>query len=330
MLVEGAPGMGKSSLLQEIALRWSKGELLKRFELVLYLRLRDPKIHNMVDYSDFIAQFCTGKQKISETLPSFNNHLDYTHGEGITFLFDGFDEFPESLRKNKGHILISIIDRRVLPKCNMIVSSRQHASVDLPKNPNKRIDILGFNEEQRKEYIKEALHCDKCKIMATHQYLDQHYSISNLCFVPFFIGVLLYLVDQDSELPTSSAELYEQFACITICHFLKNIGKKFENKIDCLSSLPQPYSNVIKSLSKLSLEGLSQRKLVFTMEEMKTVIPEIETLDGVINGFGLLQAIKHNLYNGETMTFNFIHLSIQEFLAAYHVITYLTYDEELS
>ena len=328
ILVEGAPGMGKSSLLQEIACRWSKEKLMKKIELVLYLRLRDPRIQKMTEYSDFIAQFCMGKHNISDVLSAFNDHLQNTQGKGVVFLFDGFDEFPENLRKNKNHVVISIIDRRVLPKCNIIVSSRPHASTDLPKKPNSQVDILGFNEKQRTMYIEAALQSEPHKIR-THQYLNQHYNIGNLCYIPFFIVVLLYLIEQDSSLPTNSAELYEQFACITICHCLNRFGKKIKNIIN-LSSLPQPYSQIIGNLSKLSLEGLYEKKLVFTMEEMKVLIPDIESHDGAINGFGLLQAIKHSCPGGETMTFNFIHLCIQEFLAAYHMITHLTYDAELA
>ena len=64
------------------------------------------------------------------------------------------------------------------------------------------------------------------------------------------------------------------------------------------------------------------------MEEVKAFCPDIAVIPGAFNGFGILQAVQHSGLTGKTMTFNFIHFSIQEFLAAYH-ITQLPPHEEL-
>jgi len=76
------------------------------------------------------------------------------------------------------------------------------------------------------------------------------------------------------------------------------------------------------------LEAFNNNKLVFTLDEIKATCPDIAVIPGAINGFGLLQAIQHFGLTGKTMTFNFLHLSIQEFLAA-HQITCLSPSDEL-
>ena len=65
--------------------------------------------------------------------------------------------------------------------------------------------------------------------------------------------------------------------------------------------------------------ALNNNKLVFTFDEIKVACPDIATIPGAINGFGLLQAVQHIDIYGEKMTFNFLHFTIQEFLAAHHV-----------
>jgi len=67
--------------------------------------------------------------------------------------------------------------------------------------------------------------------------------------------------------------------------------------------------------------------LIFTIDEIKAACPDITAIPGAINGFGLLQAVEHLSITGTTI-FNFLHLSIQEYLAVYH-ITNLPADEEL-
>ena len=93
-----------------------------------------------------------------------------------------------------------------------------------------------------------------------------------------------------------------------------------------LNSLPQPYSNIINQLSKFAFKALGNNQLVFTLAEIKKECPDI---DKAINGFGLLQVVEYAGRMSKSLSFNFIHLSIQEFLAAHHV-TILPPSKELS
>ena len=78
----------------------------------------------------------------------------------------------------------------------------------------------------------------------------------------------------------------------------------------------------------MSLEALHSNKLVFTLDEIKTACPDITTIPGAINGFGLLQAVQHFGLCTKTVTLNFVHFSIQEYLAA-HYLSHLPPNKEL-
>ena len=155
-----------------------------------------------------------------------------------------------------------------------------------------------------------------------------------MCFVPFNIVVLVYLYKQGIPLPQNSAQLYNYFICLTICRHLAKHGQCLQGNITeltelpKLTDLPEPYNKIIKQLSKLCLEALNNDKLIFTIDEIKEACPDITAIPGAIKGFGLLQAIEHLGLTGTMTTFNFLHFSIQEYLAAHHIAN-LPADEEL-
>ena len=77
----------------------------------------------------------------------------------------------------------------------------------------------------------------------------------------------------------------------------------------------------------MSLLALHKNQLHFTLDEIKEICPDIETIPGAINGFGLLYTVEHFNVLEITKTFNFVHFSIQEFLAANYIIYYLPHKE---
>ena len=123
-------------------------------------------------------------------------------------------------------------------------------------------------------------------------------------------------------------ELYNYFICLTVCRHLAKHGHRLQGNITNLTDLPEPYNKIIQQLSKLSLEALNDDKLIFTFEEIKEACPDITAIPGAINGCGLLQAVEHFGFTGTTTTINFLHFSIQEYLAAHHIAN-LPADEEL-
>ena len=326
VLFEGAPGIGKSILLKEIAYRWGNGQMLTSFKLVLLVCLRDPIVQQAsMKIKDLIELFCCRDARATEIATACSDHLTQSGGKELIFLFDGFDEFPNALQKNS--LINDIIKRRVLPHCGLIVSSRPHASAYLRNLATVKVCILGFTDVERKHFIQEGLEGQPECITKITQYLEQHFSISSLCFVPINMAILLHLYKKGVSLPQNSTELYHYFICLTICRYLKKYGSPIENEITNLNSLPAPYDVIVKQLSKLAMEGLNDNKLVFNSEEIEAACPDIATVPGAVNCFGLLQAVQHFGLTRTTITYNFLHFSVQEFLAAYHIIQLPSHEE---
>ena len=326
ILIKGAPGIGKSVLLKEISYRWANKELLQKFELVLLICLRDPSLQQIKCVDDLLQLFCIGDKNATQIVSTCAQYLFANGGKTLTLLLDGYDEYPEHLQESS--LVSKILKRQVLPLCGLVVSSRPHASELLHKQATIRVDILGFTETEREHYIRQALPDQPHKVEELTQYLHQQPSVDSICFSPFNMVILLYLYKLGTSLPKNSTELYHHFICFTICRHLSKFGNPLTHDITDLTNLPEPYNRIIKQLSKLSLDALNNNKLIFTLDDVTIACPDIAAIPGAINGFGLLQAVRHFGLHAKTMTLNFIHFTIQEFLAA-HYISHLPPNEEL-
>ena len=324
ILIEGVPGIGKTVLLKEIAYKWANKELLQNFEFVLLVYLRDPSLQRIKSVDDLLQLFCKGDKNATQIVTACAQYLFDNGGKTLTLLLDGYDEYPRELQESS--LIADILKRQVLPLCGLVVSSRPHASQHLHKQATIRADILGFTETEREHYIKQALPDQPHKVEELTQYLHQQPSVDSICFSPFNMVILLYLYKL-GILPKNSTELYRHFICSTICRHLSKFGN-LTSEITDLTDLPDPYNGIIQQLSKLSLEALNRNKLTFTLHDVTAACPDIAAIPGAINGFGLLQAVQHFGLYAKTMTLNFIHFTIQEFLAA-HYISNLPPNDEL-
>ena len=322
ILIEGSPGVGKSVLLKQIAYLWAQGELLTNTEFLFLLHLRDPSVQQMHSLDTLAHHFYHYDKQASLV----TSRIAQDVGKSVTILLDGYDELPVNLRQNG--FIADLLQCKVLPACALVVSSRPHASTHLRDNISCQIEILGFSEKDQQHFIEHSLKDQSHKVSELKQYLKHHSTISNLCFIPFNMTILLFLYKYKEEipLPTNSTGLYSLFVCLTICRHLAKCGITLDEDIKDINSLPQPYRKIINQLSKFAFKALGNNQLVFTLAEIKKECPDIDT---AINGFGLLQVVEYAGRMSKCLSFNFIHLSIQEFLAAHH-ITSLSPSEELS
>ena len=323
ILVEGSPGVGKSVLLKHIAYLWAQGELLTNTNFLFLLHLRDPSVQQMHSLDTLVRHFYHYDKQASLV----TSCVAQDGGKSVTILLDGYDELPVNLRQNS--FIADLLQHRVLPACSIVVSSRPHASTHLRDNISCQVEILGFSEEDQQHFIEHSLKDQPHKISELKQYLKRHSTISNLCFIPFNMTILLFLYKDKEErpLPTNSTGLYNLFICLTICRHLRVKGKvTLDEEVEHLNKFPQPYSDIINQLSTFAFKALGNNQLVFTLAEIKKECPDI---DKAINGFGLLQVVEYAGRTSKCLSFNFIHLSIQEFLAAHHVTT-LPPSKELS
>ena len=169
VLIEGAPGIGKSVLLKEIAYRWGNKKLLQKTDLVLLLCLRDPSLQQIESVNDLLQLLYKRVKNATEIVSACSEYLSSNGGKSLTLLLDGYDEYPSNLQKSS--LIADIIKHQVLPLCVLVVSSCPHASQHLCKQATIRVDILGFTETEQEHYIKQALLDQPDKIEELTQYL---------------------------------------------------------------------------------------------------------------------------------------------------------------
>ena len=164
ILIEGAPGIGKTILSKEIALQWAEGIVLHSRQLLFLLYLRDPRVKSILNVQSLVEYFCQ-----SDTLcKAITDWLIETSGEHLAIILDGYDEVSED---NKSHFIYNdLIGRKILVKCALVITSRPAASACLHNNVDCRAEVLGFAEEDRRDYIQNALQGAPDKIEQLEQF----------------------------------------------------------------------------------------------------------------------------------------------------------------
>ena len=314
ILIEGAPGIGKTVLSKEIAFQWANNTLLNNKKIVLLLALRDPDLKNIDSLEDLMGHVL--KKKNDNGL---SDYLFETKGKDITIILDGYDEMSEGHRKNC--IIESIIKCRVLPECGLIITSRPTASVHLHDKADYRVEILGFTEADRLEYIQHALQGNDGKIQEIKSYLQTHSTINALCYIPLNMTILLSLFEEASSnsqtnmsrLPNTQTEMCKKFISTIIRRFMNKILQTEFVSAPELSDLPEPHNKVFHELSKLAYDALVKDQIVFTIKEINKACPHLVMTRDNWNGLGLIRAAEHGI---DSVSFHFLHFSVQEYMAA--------------
>ena len=316
ILIEGTPGIGKTVLAKEIAYQWANNELLRSNKLLLLVFLRECHQTQLKSVENLL-QFVF---KNDIMIPCLTDHILQTEGSDTVVVFDGYDELSEEIKKNS--IIADIINRRILTKCCLVVTSRPTASACLHVNVDRRVEVVGFTEEDRLDYIQSAFeNCDE-KVKALQHYLQSNPTINALCYIPLNMTILLHLAEDGIDyLPKTQTELYKNFTQMTIVRFIK----KYENHdtIISIANLPNPYSIVFIELAKLAFEALIIDKIVFTLSEIEQACPNLTMNPSNWNGLGLLKAVQHFSLRmrNDQVTFHFLHFSVQEYMAAWYIST---------
>ena len=318
ILIEGAPGIGKTVLTKEIAYRWAKDEILSGMRLFL-LFIRDPDLHHVNSIKELVNYLNNDCLSDSEAEVAVEE-LRKSSGSGIVFVIDGYDECPCDSELKV--FVDKLAQKKCLPKCMVVITSRPTASLLLRQLVDQRIEILGLAKKEQKQYISESLKGSPEMKIKLQEYLKQQPIINSLIYVPLHLAVLLYLFKQDS-LPETLTEMNEYFIIHTIYRELAKHEQSFGLKVKKLSHLPPDVFDTICRLSKLAFRGLNNNQLVFTFDEVAEVCPEVGVTPVAINGYGLLQAVHHYCQKGagKTTSLNFLHFTMQEYLAALHVTT---------
>ena len=312
ILIEGHPGIGKTTLVKEICVEWAEGKLLTSDKLVLLLLLRDPNVQRITNVQQLIEHFTQSTSKVTQ----LHSYLEDNHGADVTLIIDGFDELSNKLRKES--FFVDLIQKKTLQKSRVVVTSRPHVSTCIHDIVDRRIEILGFDQISRLEYIKEALQDTPSKLEKLQKHFQQYPNIDAICYIPLIMSIIVFLcMCQLEDLPPTASKMYHSFVLHTICHYLKRTGKIDEDEhINKMEHLPQPVQQVLQQLQKVAFDGLVEDKIVFTMDDLPDMCRDDPTC------YGLLQSVEcycSDKIGNPTKSFNFLHLGIQEYFAAKYV-----------
>ena len=266
----------------------------------------------------------TGHQSIADLLPADDHELkdqvlryiQKTSGANILFIFDGFDELSSQQRKVQS-LFLDIIKGSQFHRCSVLVTSRPYASGSLRRinRVNRHVEVLGFTKRQ----IEDCIHKNVPKIKAEQLILKlkERLDIGSICYIPLNCRIVLFVYGQQQyKLPATLTQLYEVFILHTLKHHAEKITQdptiieEIQEALD-IQNLPQSVQTQLDSLSEMALSGIDKDQLVLSNEELKTSTNVLS--------LGLLNAIETFTISGSRKLFQFLHLTIQEFLAARHI-----------
>ena len=310
ILVEGSPGIGKTMLSWELCRQWAEGKMLQDRDIVLMLQLRKKRVREAKTLFDlFYIDNITKKQKV----------LDYVtrvHGRGVFFLLEGYDELSEDHRTD-GSILNQLLIGECLPKATIMITSRPLASDSLcsefRKGIGQHIEVVGFNDDDIQAYVERA--CQKRpKILPDFKsYIESNPFVYSIMYIPLQCAIItgLYIEKWTKNkgkayAPTTLTQLYTDVLLSSLIRYINDhpVYSKCKRKITELSDMPSEVQEQVWKLSQLAAEGLEKKLFIFDS------IP--------CDHMGLMQSAEEESVIGSTVSYCFIHLTLQEYLAAFH------------
>ena len=314
VLIEGVPGSGKSTLVQRMCHDWSVGRFAKEYKVVIQVILRSLPKDQKLSLQDLIFTSVGDAAIVQEVTDFVTAH----QGQGVLFIFDGFDELSEEMREKSP--VCDIITGYLAPHSSFMVTTRPISAENLYHRVDRRVEISGFGREEVKKFIMEYFASNPSageKLLST---LSRRPHIMNLCFTPLLCLMVCYVTSLDDDSPELLLSLHQLFECViihTINHNLKRMGKK--KHTDSLQDVMRLFPSFNK-LIQLAQEGIEKDTIIFSGLNFE--------VDSVFHG--LFNCVKaQNRFGTISRTWHFLHLTLQEFMAAL-AVTKKTPEEQVT
>ena len=310
ILVEGAPGVGKSTFAWELCRNWEKLVALKRFDIVQLVQLRDPTTQKAKRPSDL---FHHDDRRV---LRAVREEVISSGGKKLLLVLDGFDELPTVLC-DQASVFMKIINGLSLPNATLIITSRPSASGILLAfarvQISKHIEILGFLPEQITEYA-ESIFTDADDFL---QYIHSNPCIHSMMYIPLNCVIVSEIYRENKAagkfIPNTLTRLYTELSKTLIRRHIVNKG--IVTAEYCmptnLQDLPNETYQCLLALCKLAFTGIcNDQQLTFNECDFP---PEFDHL-GFMNKVACMY-----ISQGVPASLNFLHLTLQEYLAAFYI-----------
>ena len=308
VVVDGPPGVGKTTLCHKLCNMWARNELKKcSFDLVFLISLRDEEASSAESVSDFICLF----HSCEEICDNMGKKIKQTNGKDMLLILDGWDEFKG--RDQNRSFILDIIQGKRLPKCNVLVTSRTYASTKLLQlqSVNRHVEVLGFEEEEIFSCIRNELTEENAEQLIKE--LKTREDVLSLCYIPFVCSMLVRVYQLSGFiLPNTLTKFYKKY----VLYAVKRSMKKQELDADTVESLEELQEDQKRAFDELcccAYEKVNTQNTTFNRNEILKLSHSSKW-----EHFGLMNCYKI----ADTTKHQFLHLTIQEFLAAWWITHY--------
>ena len=308
LLVEGAPGSGKTMLCLYLCSEWAAGNILLEYEYVVLVLLNTfgSMIVTAADVQEdqkkvevMIKPYCSA-EICSEAAKEI-----CLKQEKVLFILDGVDELPQECARESSFVH-ELLSRSLLTKSSVIITSAPYTASHLYSNivQTNRLRLLSLTDSQ----VNAFLSANSPNAADVQAHLRNCPYIDMYAHTPLILFMLCAVACVFHKLPVTKTQLYTQYIIAQLQEYLEEERTDIPTEID---HLPSRALHMIHNLCKLAAEGVKEGTYVFPMDQL-------------VLHKGELKMRKSGLYfqcyfDRENMFGQFMHSSIQHFLAAYHI-----------
>ncbi|KAM9337127.1 uncharacterized protein ABDE67_018430 [Symphorus nematophorus] len=326
VLTNGVAGVGKTFSVQKFSLDWAEGLENQDVRLLILLSFREL---NLIKDEQF---------SLLRLLHVFHPTLQKVTAEKLAvckllFIFDGLDESRLSLDFNNSEVvsdvtqdssvnvlLTNLIKGNLLPSALVWITSRPAAANQIPPSCVDRVtEVRGFTDAQKEEYFRRRS-SDEDLSSRIISHIKTSRSLHIMCLIPVFCWITatvlehMLTTDQRGELPKTLTDLYS--------HFLLAQTKRKKQKYDeghetSPQELTEADREVLLKLGRLAFEHLEEGNIMFYQEDLERCgldVTEASVYSGVCT-----EIFKRESVIFQKTVYCFVHLSVQEFLAAVYI-----------
>ncbi|XP_076738661.1 NACHT, LRR and PYD domains-containing protein 12-like isoform X4 [Maylandia zebra] len=326
VLTNGVAGVGKTFSVQKFTLDWAEGLENQHVSVVVLLSFRELNLIRDEQYSllELLHVFHPTLQKVTAEKLAVSQLL---------FIFDGLDESRLSLdftnRKllsdvtqtsSVSQLLTNLIQGNLLPSALVWITSRPAAANQIPPTCVDRLtEVRGFTDAQKEEYFRrrfsdEELSSRIISHMKTSRSLHIMCSIPVFCWITATVLEHMLTTEQRGELPKTLTDMYSHFLLVQT---KRKKNKYHEGHETSPQELTEADRKVLLKLGRLAFEHLEKGNIMFYQEDLEQCgldVTEASVYSGVCT-----EIFKRECVIFQKPVYSFVHLSIQEFLAAVYM-----------
>eukprot|EP00063_Salmo_salar_P068152 XP_014042987.1 PREDICTED: protein NLRC3-like [Salmo salar] len=321
VLTTGVAGIGKTVSVQKFILDWAEGKANQELQFIFPLSFREMNLMKERNHSlmELLHHF------VMETKESRISNYDKYN---VLFVLDGLDEcrLPLDFKNNKmcfdvtestsvDVLLTNLIKGNLFPSAFLWITSRPAAANQIPPGcVDKVTEVRGFNDPQKEEYFRKRI-SDENLVSRIISHIKISRSIHIMCHIPVFCLISATVFEdimktEKRVMPKTLTEMYMYFLIFQS----KQTMVKFEGK----EQIDQHWDKeIIMSLGKLAFQQLEIGNLIFYEEDLKECGIDVRKAS-VYSGL-CTQIFREECGLYQEKVYCFVHLSIQEFMAAVYV-----------